>query len=270
VKDPEAAVAIVCMPGPGGSVLLMRRTERQGDSWSGHWSLPGGRRNPEDEDLRATALRELWEECGIRLARESMTAELDPKVARRSKPPYVLVAPFVFEVDAEYPAVVDLHEAAEACWVPLRTLRDPALHRLQCVPGMPASVLFPAVEVRGYPLWGFTYKLITEWLGLGGRENAAEAAFRVANQILEFLLGSGMVLARGWSEPHRASPSDVPIRSAAVVGTIPKDDLSAWLSEPNDAIPAVNAVEVLPGSVRVVGLSFEEYLIRKEDQVPSE
>lgn len=264
MTDPEAAVAIVYTLGPEGSALLIRRAERQDDSWSGHWSLPGGRRDPEDEDLLATALRELSEECGVRLSRESMTAELRHRVARRSKPPYVLVAPFAFEVDTELPTVADAREAVEACWVPLSMLRDPARHRLRCVPGMPTSVLFPAVEVRGYPLWGFTYKLISDWLGLGPGENAREAAFRAANQMLEFLLDGGMALVRGWSEPSGANPAGVPVRTAVVTGTIPEGELLRRLSEPDGAIPAISAVEVLPGSVRIVGLSFEEYLIRRE------
>ena len=194
-----------------------------------------------------------------------MTAELRHRVARRSKPPYVLVAPFVFEVEAELPPVADGREAVEACWVPLSALRDPARHRLRSVPGMPASMLFPAVEVRGYPLWGFTYKLISEWLELGPGENAPEAGFRAANQVLDFLLGCGMVLVQEWSGPGRANPAGVPVRSAVVRGTIPEGDLLTRLSEPDNAIPAVNAVEVLPDSVRIVGLSLEEYLIRQNE-----
>src|SRR5215472_6528479 len=49
MRAPEAAVAIVHARGaPSGSdaesVLLIRRTERPNDPWSGHWSFPGGRR----------------------------------------------------------------------------------------------------------------------------------------------------------------------------------------------------------------------------------
>src|SRR5450432_668562 len=99
--QPDAAVAIVCAHVPAGSVLLIRRSERDDDPWSGHWALPGGRRDPEDQDLLRTALRELEEECGIRLSREQMEAALPPVLARRREPPYLLVAPFLFAVDRE-------------------------------------------------------------------------------------------------------------------------------------------------------------------------
>jgi 8-oxo-dGTP diphosphatase len=152
--DPEAAVAIVDAGGAEESVLLIRRAERQDDPWSGHWSLPGGRREPGDRDLVETALRELAEECGIRLGRESLDAALPLMEARRPAPPYLLVAPFVFRVPRELPASVDVREAVEARWAPLSTLRDPARHCLQCVPGRPQAFRFPAVELDTTPQRG--------------------------------------------------------------------------------------------------------------------
>src|SRR3954469_17844709 len=103
---PDAAVAIVHAREPNESVLLIRRSEREDDPWSGHWSFPGGRSDPQDRDPLDTALRELAEECGVRLAREQMEAALPQRVARRRSPPYVLVAPFVFGVSAELPTVL--------------------------------------------------------------------------------------------------------------------------------------------------------------------
>src|ERR1035441_7525388 len=83
MRETEAAVAIVHARGNAESVLLMRRSEREGDSWSGHWSFPGGRRDPADPDLLHTALRELEEECGVRLTRRDLEAEMRPRRARR-------------------------------------------------------------------------------------------------------------------------------------------------------------------------------------------
>src|SRR5476649_255039 len=174
MTQPDAAVAIVRTRGPAESVLLIRSTEREDDPWSGHWSFPGGRRDPEDPDLLHTALRELEEECGIRLARERMERALPHTLARRETGTYVLVAPFLFGVDSELPTVLEPMEAAAALWVPLRDLRDPARHTLRAVPGRPPEMLFPAIELKGKlptelmatPLLGFTYRLIMDWLGI--------------------------------------------------------------------------------------------------------
>jgi 8-oxo-dGTP pyrophosphatase MutT (NUDIX family) len=170
MTQPDAAVAIVHAHGPEESVLLIRRTERENDSWSGQWSFPGGRCDPEDRDPLSTALRELYEECGIRLQREQMEEALPHTVARRLTPPYVLVAPFVFTVPAELPTVLDPREAAAALWVPLRDLRDPTRHERKPMLGRAPETLFPCLELAGTPLWGFTYRLLTEWLSLPNRD----------------------------------------------------------------------------------------------------
>ena len=151
---------------PVESVLLIRRAERADDPWSGHWSFPGGRREPEDPDLMHTALRELEEECGIRLGRNHFETALPPTLAGRRVGRFMLVAPFLFRVAAELPVVLHPPEAVEALWTPLEILRDPARHAVQCVPGLPKEMQFPAIELNGVPLWGFTYRLIADWLGL--------------------------------------------------------------------------------------------------------
>ena len=145
--EPEAAVAILHTRGADGRVLVMRRAERTGDSWSGHWSFPGGRRDPRDPDLLDTALRELAEECGIHLGRPDMEDGLPHMLARRSAGPFVLVAPFVFAVDSELRTVLDAREAVETVWLPMSFLRDPSKHRMVCVPGRPGNWLFPAVDL---------------------------------------------------------------------------------------------------------------------------
>jgi hypothetical protein len=50
--------------------------------------------------------------------------------------------------------------------LPVRVLRDPTRHAVQSVPGMPPDMQFPGIDLNGVPLWGFTYKLVTGWLGV--------------------------------------------------------------------------------------------------------
>jgi 8-oxo-dGTP pyrophosphatase MutT (NUDIX family) len=168
MADPEAAVAIVWAREPEEAILLMRRAERAGDPWSGHWSLPGGRRNPEDPDLLHTALRELAEECAILLTRDQLETALPASSVGRLLGPRMLVAPFVFSIDSQLPTIADPEEAAETLWLPARVLRDPSRHAVQSVPGMPPDMQFPGIDLNGVPLWGFTYQLVTTWLA--GRE----------------------------------------------------------------------------------------------------
>jgi 8-oxo-dGTP pyrophosphatase MutT (NUDIX family) len=251
MAEPDAAVAILHAREPEESVLLMRRSERVGDPWSGHWSFPGGRRDPEDTDPLHTALRELDEECGIRLAREHLERALTPVLARRNVPPFLLVAPFVFRVEGPLPAVLDEREAVEERWIPLRVLTDPSHHGLRAAPGMPADMLFPSIDLNGVPLWGFTYRLLTDWLGLLPDDGSLEpTGFGAARDILDFLLSRGLALEHPWVA-----------RRATVRGRIPVSEVVNHLSAPRAHIPRVNYVEVRPDRIRVGGLAFEEYTI---------
>jgi 8-oxo-dGTP diphosphatase len=162
----HAAVAIVhAGESNGGSVLLLRRNERDSDYWSGHWCFPGGRRHPEDVDLVATALRELHEECGLVLSRDTLEAEL-PVGKAGSPERHVLVAPFVFHVSSPIDVVPSAREMAEARWLAASDFRDVTRHGLRTVPGQPAERAFPSFELPPVPLWGFTYRLLCEWLGV--------------------------------------------------------------------------------------------------------
>ena len=164
--EPEAAVAILHTAAEPESVLLIRRATHAADPWSGHWSLPGGRRAAEDLDLVDTALRELREECGIHLEREHLQAALAHRAARRATGSPVLVAPFVFRVPRTLPTTLNTSEAVESVWLPLAAWRDSARHAHRPVPGRPETMRYPSIDVNGVPVWGFTYTLINHWLGL--------------------------------------------------------------------------------------------------------
>ncbi len=252
MAEPEAAVAIVHTREREESILLIRRAEREGDSWSGHWSFPGGRRDPEDRDLLDTALRELAEECGIRLTREHLESALPHKLARRKTPPFILVAPFVFRVEGQLATVLDPVEAAGAAWAPLRLLLDPAAHALRAVPGRPQEMLFPAVELSGSPLWGFTYRLITAWLGQDPKCQPIErAGAEAAGVVLDFLLRHGLTLDREWAGGV-----------AAVRGRIPVDRVLDHFSKRENYLAGVNCLEVYQDRIRMAGPAWEEYWIR--------
>ncbi len=255
MPETDAAVAIVHARGPADSVLLIRRAERDADPWSGHWSFPGGRREPVDPDLLDTARRELEEECGILLARDQLEVALPLSSARRRVGRFLLVAPFVFRVDAEHLPRLNPREAVEAVWVPLTMLRDPHRHTISTVPGVPPEIRFPAIDLNGVPLWGFTYRLITDWLDLNPRGTAREdASYRTATRLLTVILAGGCVLEKDWSNQDG-------IKVATVRGPIPVAPVLASLTARSNQIPPINMLEVRPEIVRVVGLGFEEYVI---------
>src|SRR3954447_14227761 len=244
MAEAEAAVAIVHARGAEESVLLILRAEREGDSWSGQWSLPGGRRDPGDVDLLHTALRELEEECGIRLRRADVESAMPERLARRRVGPYLMVAPFVFRVDSELATILDPLEAAHAEWVPLSLLRDLGRHRLRPVPGIPPDTLFPAIDLESTPLWGFTYRLVSDWLGL-------QPAGEPAAAMLDFFAARGLAVEHGWQDGVGQGR-----------GAIPVDEVLARFCGPGPEVLAINRLEVREDFVRLLGPKFEEYVIR--------
>jgi hypothetical protein len=194
---------------------------------------------------------------------ELLEATLPHTVARRKVGRFLLVAPFVFRAAAELPAVPDPREAVEAVWVPLRVLLDPARHYLGCVPGRPAFMLYPVIDLNVAPLWGFTYRLITDWLGLVPQGMAAErAGFQIARHALGFLLSHGLVPEREWQDSGAEPETGQVVKIARVRGVIPVAAALAHFSAPGPAVPCVSVLEVRPDSIRVTGLAFEEYVIQ--------
>ena len=193
-----------------------------------------------------------------------MESALLPVLTRRRAGPFVLVAPFVFEVDSELPAVVDTEEAVEAVWIPLSVWCDPAEHSLRTVPGLPSNWLFPAIDLNGVPVWGFTYRLATNWLGLLPEQSPIEAAgFEMACRVLDFLVSYDLTLKGSW-EDQVAQPDLAEgrrVKLARVEGVIPVERVVSYFSTPGTLFPSVNLLEIRPDGIRVVGLAFEEYLI---------
>ena len=158
-----AAVALVLAPTSAGDadVLLIRRALFDGDPWSGHVALPGGRRDPSDGDLIVTALRETREETGLELRREACLGQLDDLRPRRGLPLGIVVRPFVFAVP-ERPRLQLSSEVAAELWTPLEVLRGQRVSAQVEVRGTLLDE--PAVRLGGDVLWGMTLRILDGFL----------------------------------------------------------------------------------------------------------
>lgn len=157
--DAIDAAVLICLREHAGAteVLLGRRAERDGDPWSGHVSLPGGRVDPGDADAVATALRETQEEAGIDVAAHGAVLgglELVVGHVRRSR-----VQPVVAEV-APGLVPVPSHEHRHMWWAPAASL-VPAHAPVRELPDpVPAFLVVDDVGEE-HVLWGLTYRILT-------------------------------------------------------------------------------------------------------------
>jgi 8-oxo-dGTP pyrophosphatase MutT (NUDIX family) len=160
----QAAVLLAVRAGYPPELLLIERAEKEGDPWSGHMALPGGRRDPVDGDLLATALRETHEETGILVPAGAVLGELDqlrPSFRRRFS---LLIAPFVAVVPASTEAVPAPAEVETALWVPLEHLAsESAVHEV-LIELDEGATAFPALSYQDYVIWGLTHRIITSFM----------------------------------------------------------------------------------------------------------
>ena len=164
----RAAVALLLRVEAGEvELLLIRRAERAGDPWSGHMALPGGRWQPGDADLGATAERETREEVGIDPgAQGRRLGELDELAPRSARLPGIVVSPFVYHLAGAAEPRPN-HEVQTALWVPVHELLHPDavteyLHDL----GAGNTLSFPAYDARGQVVWGMTHRILAGFLEL--------------------------------------------------------------------------------------------------------
>jgi 8-oxo-dGTP pyrophosphatase MutT (NUDIX family) len=164
-----AAVALVLLdghPAPGLEILLIRRAERPGDPWSGQIAFPGGRYEPGDPDLLATAIRETREETGVDLTSAERLGPLDDLYPRTPTLPPVVVRPFVFALGRRPPPLVPSDEVQRAFWLPLARLGEAAVHREITLTLRGVERTFPAYLVDDELIWGMTERILTPFIEL--------------------------------------------------------------------------------------------------------
>ena len=160
-----AAVALILVPGADGlETLFIRRAVRAGDPWSGQVALPGGRRDPVDVDLEATAIRETHEELAVDLVRAERLGVLDDIRPRTQLLPPVLVRPFIFALPNR-PSLTPSAEVQSAFWVPLTRFLLPDTRRDVTLPVPGGERTFPAYVLGQDIIWGMTERILSSFIG---------------------------------------------------------------------------------------------------------
>lgn len=160
----RAAVTMVLRPRPEPGVLFVQRARVAGDPWSGHMALPGGRMEPEDGRLLATARRELHEEVGLDLPVSAFLGELSPVRPSSGSLPGISIAPFVAWWEGEARIRAN-REIAGHLWVPVFRLESRE-HRAEHVVRIGGQLRsFPAIRVEGRVIWGLTFRIVSDFLG---------------------------------------------------------------------------------------------------------
>ncbi len=139
-------------------LLFIRRPTSTRDYHSGQVAFAGGKRDPEDANLTATALREAHEEVGINPQDVQVLGQLSPhhSVSRFRIVPVVATVPWPYQL------TLSPQEVARAFTIPLQWLAQPQHHeiRYRHLADMPEPL--PVVyfeEYDGEILWGATARI---------------------------------------------------------------------------------------------------------------
>jgi 8-oxo-dGTP pyrophosphatase MutT (NUDIX family) len=160
----RAAVALILQPQAGElGVLMIRRSEREGDPWSGHMAFPGGRLEPDDGSALDAARRETAEEVGLHLgAGEPCIGRLSElnAVNRRFRGG-LIITPFVFRLNRRVNFHPN-HEVAEVVWVPLEFLLDADNREEMLWERGGVRLRLPCYLYEGRRIWGLSLQMLDE------------------------------------------------------------------------------------------------------------
>lgn len=160
----SSAVMVLVEGRPGEERLVFQVRTQTVRVHKGEISFPGGRRDPEDADLRATALRETHEEVGVPPEAVSVLGVLDdtPTVGSNH-----MIRPFVGLLAPEVlPAITAQREVHELLSVPLVHLLDPSNHVWRPVERDGVVEASPAFAYGEHVIWGATARILTQFLSL--------------------------------------------------------------------------------------------------------
>ncbi|MDQ3013260.1 MAG: CoA pyrophosphatase [Acidobacteriota bacterium] len=163
----QAAVTLLLREEQGAAELfIIKRADREGDPWSGHLALPGGRAELPDTDLMATAARETHEEVGIDLLNGGvfigqlpLIKPIAPRLPQIEITPLVALAPLSLSICLS-------EEVDRVFWVPIGQLKRAGLSDVYARRFGELVRKWPAYASEDGPIWGITERILTSFLSL--------------------------------------------------------------------------------------------------------
>ncbi len=164
INDPSLVQAAVLLPlfdkGKEPHLLFTKRTQMVA-THKGQISFPGGARDEEDVSLEFTALRETYEEVGVKAQDVEVLGRLDDILTHSSN---FVVSPFVAAIPYPYEFNICKAETEYLLEVPVPALLDRSCFTQDAVVrnGVVEPVYF--YQYQGNLIWGATARILTQFL----------------------------------------------------------------------------------------------------------
>lgn len=158
---PEAAVLMPITRSAEPQLVLTLRASGL-STHGGEVAFPGGRRDPEDESLVFTALREAHEEVGLAPGLVEVIGPLSTQISRHG----IKVTPYVGFIPDYVEFQANRDEIAAVFTVPLEFFRDDPREITHRIDYLGYSWYVPSYRYGGFKIWGLTAMMVVELVNL--------------------------------------------------------------------------------------------------------
>jgi 8-oxo-dGTP pyrophosphatase MutT (NUDIX family) len=154
-----AGVLIPLFERDQGLTVLLTERSAELKHHAGQIAFPGGRMEPDDGDIAATALRETREEVGIAPERVSIAGYLEPMPTVTG----YAVTPVIGFVDSSTAVIIDRTEVSATFEVPLEFLMDESNQRRGVRHYRGRELPLIEFHYGGYRIWGATAHMLIQF-----------------------------------------------------------------------------------------------------------
>ena len=158
---PEAAVLLPLTNKAEPELIFTRRASHM-STHSGEVAFPGGKRDPSDQSLMHTALRESYEEMALPPEKVTVIGQSDTVVSRFG----LKVTPFVGIIAADTPLKANTAELDRIFSVPLHYFLAAKNLTFRRVTRGNKKFQLPAFHYGEYLIWGLTAVILVEFLNI--------------------------------------------------------------------------------------------------------
>ena len=158
----EAGVLVALTDKPDPEVILTLRSKTL-STHRGEVAFPGGKKDAEDTDLLATALREAHEEVGLDSSKVRVIGSLGQLVSKHQ----LAVTPWVGIIPPRIQLIPNPDEIEMIFRVPLSFFIEQPPLRTDQIPFRGKTHYVPAWAYEGEIIWGLTAYVLVELLNIG-------------------------------------------------------------------------------------------------------
>jgi 8-oxo-dGTP pyrophosphatase MutT (NUDIX family) len=164
-KPKESAVMVLCYEKEEECYIAFTQRHEYDGAHSGQISLPGGKKDKEDIDLKATAIRETLEEIGVVISREQIVSELTWLYV---PPSNFIIYPFVSCLEEVPRFIKEEKEVKEILEIRVQDFLNNAHKKKYLYKNEKLGISFesPSYVINGNTIWGATAMILSELISI--------------------------------------------------------------------------------------------------------